>query len=411
MGNMVTDLQNTLYEKQSAMNEIFQKDQIDYDLKISIDTLEGHISMLLDKRYQQQSIIEDYRYSLQECLNSLDNINKVFVESEQSQDINNQERLEKLKGVKNDYEEVQNAALVLEEKAKFVLQEIGDMDQQQVTEQSNSIKRRVVDLKKRMERKIQLIEMAKSGYENTKTEIDDIGKWFEQQYSIIDGFIDNIGGKETISEMKTKVREIEGQRESIETLENKVETISSDLQGPEYEELKKKLNSLSTEQKKLLTAAKEKLKHVVNSSNYQKKFESEFDTIMSWMKAKSTDHSKGSEYTPCKSYAIEKKIAILKKDMNEITEYEESSISQLKLGLISLQKSENETIKAKSDKYEKEVESSLKLLKDNIKVKITHLEESLTDRRDFEAKYDKCVLWLDQADSTINTEVRGTINI
>ena len=53
--NMITDIQQTLLEKQAALEDIALREEVqDYDLKIALETLEGHISMLLDKRYSQQ---------------------------------------------------------------------------------------------------------------------------------------------------------------------------------------------------------------------------------------------------------------------------------------------------------------------------------------------------------------------
>ena len=52
---------------------------------------------------------------------------------------------------------------------------------------------------------------------------------------------------------------------------------------------------------------------------------------------------------------MEKKVARLKKNLTEITEYEESKISHVKLGIISLQKSGDSKIKAKVDQNSKEL--------------------------------------------------------
>ena len=57
----------------------------------------------------------------------------------------------------------------------------------------------------------------------------------------------------------------------IESLETKIDTISSDLESSEYEELKQKLTLLIEEEKKLAVFAKSTLKTLVESSDYQKK--------------------------------------------------------------------------------------------------------------------------------------------
>ena len=104
-------------------------------------------------------------------------------------------------------------------------------------------------------------------------------------------------------------------------------------------------------------------------------------------------------------------MARLKKNLTEITEYEESKISQVKLGIISLQKSGDSRIKAKVDQNSKEIDASLKSLKDHIRKRISDLEEKLQLQREYKVKFETCVSWLDLAETILSTEVRGAINI
>ena len=108
---------------------------------------------------------------------------------------------------------------------------------------------------------------------------------------------------------------------------------------------------------------------------------------------------------------MEKKVARLKKNLTEITEYKESKISHVKLGIISLQKSGDSRIKAKVDQNSKETDASLKSLKDHIRKRISDLEEKLQLQREYKVKFETCVSWLDQVETILSTEVRGTIDI
>ena len=75
--NMISDLQQTITEKQATLNEICPSD---YDLKIALDTLDSHITMLLDRRYSQQAIIEEFRYYYQDCQNWFEKLSKTVME-------------------------------------------------------------------------------------------------------------------------------------------------------------------------------------------------------------------------------------------------------------------------------------------------------------------------------------------
>ena len=138
--NMVTDLQQKLIEKQATLDDICQRDSsMDYDLKIALETLDGHITMLLDKRYSQQRIIEDFRYSYQECQTWFEKISKSLTEIDENQNMNSGERLQKLQEIVDDFEVNKDKSTEIEEKSTFVLEEIGDMDQQEVNEQTKSV--------------------------------------------------------------------------------------------------------------------------------------------------------------------------------------------------------------------------------------------------------------------------------
>ena len=73
--NMISDLQQTITEKQATLNEICPSD---YDLKIALDTLDSHITMLLDRRYSQQAIIEEFRYYYQDCQNWFEKLRNFY---------------------------------------------------------------------------------------------------------------------------------------------------------------------------------------------------------------------------------------------------------------------------------------------------------------------------------------------
>jgi nesprin-1 len=62
------------------------------------------------------------------------------------------------------------------------LQAVGEMDKQQVNEQTKSIERRMNDLKKRIDRKNQILDIARSGYVNTKSEIEETETWITNFY-------------------------------------------------------------------------------------------------------------------------------------------------------------------------------------------------------------------------------------
>ena len=124
--------------------------------------------------------------------------------------------------------------------------------------------------------------------------------------------------------------------------------------------------------------AKSSLKSLIESSDYQKKFENDFSEVQNWLKVKTNEFLKGAEYDPLKMTCMEKKTAQVKKDISRINEYEKSKASQVKPGILNLLENNDPKVRSKID-------SSLRNVKDHIKKGVTDLEEKVKFQRDFES--------------------------
>ena len=93
----------------------------------------------------------------------------------------------------------------------------------------------------------------------------------------------------------------------------------------------------------------------------------------------------------------------------QVNEFEESRVSQVKLGIINLAK--NEAMKVQVEAYAAEINSLVSGLKEAMRARLVSLEATVDSRREFEAEFDKCAAWLDQAEAVLSTEVRGSINL
>lgn len=97
-----------------------------------------------------------------------------------NQSTGSQERASKISQLAIDFESTSEVILSgTKEKADAVCPEIGDLDGQQLSEQVSSIERRINDLRKRIDRKRQVIEMAAANFESTKGEIAAAMAWIK----------------------------------------------------------------------------------------------------------------------------------------------------------------------------------------------------------------------------------------
>ena len=126
--------------------------------------------MLLEKRYRQQSIVEDYRSAVQDAQAWLEKTFRSLEDFDSAgTNTGSRERASKVCNLSAEFETVSGEILSgLREKSVAASQEVGDLDRQQLEEQTTSLERRIVELKKRIERKKQLVELAAASFEDTR---------------------------------------------------------------------------------------------------------------------------------------------------------------------------------------------------------------------------------------------------
>ena len=405
---VINDMKDAVMEKLNMIGGPIPEDN---DLKISLETLDEHIQMLSDTRYNQQLTIDDFIYSHHDCQTWLENMNKQLTELDETQNLSSEERLVKLNAIITTYQEKEKRQAELNERQNSIIMIVGEMDKQQIIEQKNSLERRTADIWKRIERKKQIFEMAQSGYLGTLEEIGETKEWLKCKNEELKAVSTKQMTSEILSEVRITHKEIEGKMLLIESLETKIESMSSDLEISEYETLKKNLINVFEEQKKLSEFSQITIKSMKEKSETNKKYTSTSTEISTWLRSKSNEFAKTSEYNPLKSVNIEKKISHLKKDLIDIGEYEESQISQMKLTIMGLLKTADSKSKENLEKQSKDMEESIASLKSQYKTHISYLEDELDFRRDFESDVEKCSSWINQAETILTTEVRGTINI
>ena len=397
----------SLLEKQNILEQNFNNDQT---LRDRLDSLSNTIYELKEKRNNQYMIIEEYRYHHQQFQTWLDDLTKSLTGLDESQTDNTEDRRKQVEDLMKTFEGHNDQSKDLLTKGDAAIECLDEMDQQLIKEQIKTIERRTIDVKKRLERRSQIVDMACSGLKNTKDEIEETQTWIHSKTEELNTLKSKDQTSDTLNECRAFVKEVENKVMLFESLEAKIERIASDIDASEHKHLKESLSKISDDHKKLDQSSKIFLLTLEENSGNMKKLEDVLHEIQNWLKTKCSELHKSSEHDPLKSVEIEKKVSLLKKDLFEVGEFEETKVSQLRLGLMGLQKSSSPQ-RESQEKQSRGLETSLATLKEELKNRLQYLENELTSRRDFESDIDACNIWIDQAETILSTEVRGTINL
>ncbi len=387
---------------------------------LSALSLPCQIVMLLDRRYSQQTLVEDYRACMQEAQAWFEHMARSLETLEAGSGLGVERRLEKVGELAAEFDERSQAlTAAAAEKAEAVSKEVGEMDRQHVGEQAASVERRAADIRRRIGRKRQILEMAHAGHAETKSEIEATDRWMKEKIAFLQEAATTTTDdpEKRLKEVAALAKETDSKTMLLESLENKAQTIQSDLEPEEREQLQTYLKMLATNQAILSKLAKEVLKRESQAAEERKRVDDDVGSVGTWIKAKASELSLSAgaeDFDPLKAFALEKKVAKLKKAESEMKNYEESSMSKLRKSIKTLTKSEKDAASEQQPsllKELKELEASFEDFKSKLRSKIKRVEEKVDPRKKFESELDSCVQWLGKAESALSTELRGTVNI
>lgn len=185
--SQMNDLRTKIMEKQNILDELEIKqmnlapDMADSDIRERMNRLEEEVTNLIDSRTVVIQLIEEYRSKLQHVYGWFDTIIKQLEKCDKS---DSQDSLKKSVEVQQLWSQFEDTRPLLDElkmKAGDVMLELSSLDIQQVEEQLRSVEKKYSDLQKRVGKKMQVIEMTRKGYEDSKSDILHLQEWVKEK--------------------------------------------------------------------------------------------------------------------------------------------------------------------------------------------------------------------------------------
>jgi nesprin-1 len=367
--------------------------------------------MLLDRRLNQQVVADEHRAGLQEVHAWLEKMSRGVESLEAGSGRPVADRLSAVDALATEHASVSPDMLTASrERADAMAREVGDMDRQHLEEQVGSVERRVADLKKRIERKQQILRMAKEGFDETRGEIEATDRWMKEKIHWLQEVLPGRPADKRLEEVAALTKETDSKTLLLESLENKVQAIGLDLEPAERDELQNYLRMLSANQAILAKLTKEVLKREKQMADDRKRVDEDASTVSTWLKACRGDVLSSPDYDPLTAASVEKKATRLKKAEGELKNYEENNMAKLRRSIKNLTKSERTESQPLVAEL-KELETSFDDFKEKLKARIIDLEGKYDGRKKFEGDADAVAAWLSKAESAVATEMRGTVNI
>lgn len=255
-----------------------------------------------------------------------------------------------------------------------------------------------------------MLEITYKAIDGTKSEVAAQNEWLQKEIDNIHrpeplGF-ESKSVKERQKKYSTLLKEADGKKTVIDSLEKKVGNIQADLEPSEQSQLESDLSELSSKQKQLVSLIKQEIERLGASGNARKKLENDIEKARNWLKTKLAEIKKLEGPVPLDTAKVEKGIVTHKKHQAELSDFNNDILSEIMRQGNAVSKDCSPDDKAKLQAILEELNKNFTSAEVDIEDKLATLTKVLQNRLEFESEVDKCERWLKEAEVAVTPELR-----
>lgn len=275
-----------------------------------------------------------------------------------------------------------------------------------------SVERRYNDIAKRIQRKLQMLEITYKAIDGTKSEVVAQNEWMQKE---IDNILhpeplgyDSKSVKERQKKAANLLKDTDSKKTVIDSLEKKISNIQSELEPSEQMQLESELSELASKQKQLASLIKQEIERLGVCADIRKKLENDIEKAKKWLKAKLAEIKKIGGPVPLEVAKVEKEIAVHKKHQGELSDFHNDTLSEIMRQGNAVSKDCSSENRVKLQAVLEDLNKSYTSAKVDIDEKLAALNKLLQGRNEFEADVGKCQSWLNEAEVSATPELRTT---
>ncbi|CAG9579065.1 unnamed protein product [Danaus chrysippus] len=383
------------------------------NLEEELDKLEQTIHQAIEREKGNQSIIEDFRHKCQEIHDWFDSVLKKMCLADKGSGLPCPQKLNALKELSSDFgQNGKDKVDAIKNVGNKVINIVSNLESQQVEEQMKSVERRYNDIGKRIQRKLQMLEITYKAIDGTKNEVNAQNEWMQKE---IDNMLhpeplsyDSKSVKDRQKKAANLLKEADGKKTVIDSLEKKVSNIQSELEPSEQMQLESELSELSSKQKQLASLVKQEIERLGGCADTRKKLENDIEKAKNWLKSKVAEIKKLGGPVPLEVAKVEKDIAVHKKLQSELSDFHNDTFSEVMRQGNAVSKDCSSESRAKLQAILEDLNKTYTAAKVDIDDKLAALNKLLQGRNEFEADVAKCQSWLNEAEVAATPELRTT---
>jgi nesprin-1 len=394
-------------------------DNLDDDTNESeklFNEMEGQATQLLLKKQKEQAAIDNYRRLYDTTQNFINEQNKSLDMYEKGCKYPLDEKITKINRIKNDATQYSNNQLPkIADMVKQITGMVSNIDKNQINDQHKAMEKRFVDLRNRIDRKLNSLESSKNHLNALQNDLLMESSWVNHQLEEATSFnpvifTDSKSIEEHLHKLKTVLREIESKSLSLGSYANRIMNLEKDMEKSEIAELEQKLKHLQKKHDSLSTKLNGDNQKLMDALNKYKAMEAAVESAKNQMQLRVNDIQRQlatTTYLPLLCSNIDTEISKMEKLERENEEFRKKSLVNIERQIDEIinavqNDSPNETNRdaiKQMDTYKNELSRQWDSVNDIIDMRKTKLQKHRECRAIFEEKAHKLKIWLDETDA------------
>lgn len=281
------------------------------DLEMKLVNLESEAKKVIDGRLDSHAKIEDYRTLVSLTHNWLDGIaNKLQTSEKGAAGLLCQQKIDLVKNIGLEFTGGYKKLADLNEKAADITKDVSSIDSQAVQEQLSGLDRRFAEMRKRIDRRNQLLESTNKNFENFKK---DLGRC-----KALEGFSPNMkigydvqSAEALQATLKSKIKDLDGQQVILSTLERRLNSIRPELEVKEIKDAEDELTAVIGHHSALSDELRRTTLGLNDALISRRKFLEDTERVKGWTGRLSNDLVESSTH-PLHAVDVEREINELK---------------------------------------------------------------------------------------------------
>lgn len=396
---VITELTNQLPDEEIA------------DLEQRLDDLESLLMNQIENKRQNQGIIDNYLQSVNDTKSYFDGIVHRLETIDGPCALSCEQKLSEVDAIKNEFDGKSSQLKEnIQNNGAKVLEVISNLDAQQVDDHMKAIQRRENDIKKKIERKIQLMNLTNKNIEKLQSEIDQT-KFFlddnilKMENSFVLGYVPKVI-EGHLQHLKNLGKEIENKQAFVESLNKRITNMHSELDSGEQQKLKQSVNELHKKEKTLLDLVKNENTRTVQGLNRAKELENNLEIANGWINdQKSLNDSKPLVISFGPS-GIDYEVQEFKTKLQNINKFSDGVLNDTIEQTRNIKDQCDDNGKDELQKVADKLKEEVQTLTESYNQQLETIQSILQKKKEFEQDSDGLMNWMKEIEAVLSSNVK-----